>query len=288
MKILILGLGKSGTTALLYKVAGGLQDCRPFSGGKPGKNISNHPNAVFKFTYNEDKGRNLELFKGHVRDVYYDRKIWIARDPRDNAISRMLFRWYRGSKRNKEQYRACLRLVLKKERQPESVPFHTLFRFRGLTTPTLTLEQMIEGEHNMYRKMCGFLENIKNEWFVFKYEDMINKNFEALNEYLGFKVQEETEVTKAAKKVARKKASGDWRHWFTEEDVALFKPVYKTYLDLIGYDINDWQLSPRQVIEPEYASKYMKRLPRRRTMDAIRKRVFEQPFFSRKGRRGYY
>jgi len=282
---MILGLGKSGTTALLYKVAGGLPNCEPFSGGKPGKNTSNHANVVFKFTYNEDKGRNLELFKAHVQEVYYDRKIWIARDPRDNAVSRMLFRWYRGSKRNKDQYRKCLRLVLKKERHPQSVPFQTLLRLRGLTTPTLTLEQMVEGERNIYERMCNFVESIKNEWFVFGYEDMVNKNFEGLNKYLGFKVQEDTEVAKAAKKVVRKKSSGDWRHWFTEEDVALFKPVYKPYMDLIGYDSNDWQLSPHQVIEPEYASMYMKRLPRRRMMDSIRKLVFGRPFFLRKGQR---
>ena len=34
MKILILELGKSGTTAMVYKVAGGLPNCQAFSGGK--------------------------------------------------------------------------------------------------------------------------------------------------------------------------------------------------------------------------------------------------------------
>ena len=39
MKILILGTGKTGTTAMVYKVAGGLPNCRAFSGGKPGKYV---------------------------------------------------------------------------------------------------------------------------------------------------------------------------------------------------------------------------------------------------------
>jgi len=51
LKILILGLGRSGTTALLFKIAGGLPGCRTFSGGTPGKIASHHANAVFKFTY---------------------------------------------------------------------------------------------------------------------------------------------------------------------------------------------------------------------------------------------
>ena len=48
MKILILGLGKSGTTAMLYKVAGGLPNCQAFSGGKPGKYLGDYENAVYK------------------------------------------------------------------------------------------------------------------------------------------------------------------------------------------------------------------------------------------------
>lgn len=278
MKILILGLGRSGTTALLYKIAGGLPGCRTFSGGTPGKIASHHANAVFKFTYNEDKGRTLELFGKHVSEVRYDRKIWIARDPRDNAVSRLLFRWYRGAKRAKEHYRACLELVEKKERHPESVPFHSLFRFTGLTALPLTLEQVVEDERRIYERMFSFVKSLGRDWFVFKYEDMVGKNFEGLNAYLGFKVPEDMLVGKLTKKVARKKSREDWRHWFTQEDVELFRPVYKPYMDLIGYDSNDWQLSPRQVIEPEYASIYMKRLPRRRVVDSLRKFMIERPF----------
>jgi hypothetical protein len=34
MKILILGTGKTGTTAMVYKVGGGLPNCHVFSGGR--------------------------------------------------------------------------------------------------------------------------------------------------------------------------------------------------------------------------------------------------------------
>jgi hypothetical protein len=277
MKILILGLGKSGTTALLYKVAGGLPACQTFQGGSPGKIVSHHADAAFKFTYNEDKGRGLELFEKHVSEACYDRKIWIARDPRDNAVSRLLFRWYRGAKRAKEQYRECLALVVKKERHPESVPFYSLFRYTGLTALPPALEQVIGNERKIYGRMCDFVKGLKEDWFIFQYEDMIDNKFERLNAYLGFNVQEETKATNKEKKVIRKKSKGDWRHWFTPEDVELFRPVYTAYMDLIGYDSNDWQLSSRQVIEPEYASIYMKRLPRKRLVDSLRKRVVERP-----------
>ena len=61
MKVMILGTGKSGTTALVFKVAGGLPNCHAFSGGHPGKYIGDYENAVYKHTYEESKGKSFEL-----------------------------------------------------------------------------------------------------------------------------------------------------------------------------------------------------------------------------------
>jgi hypothetical protein len=69
--------------------------------------------------------------------------------------------------------------------------------------------------------------------------------------------------------VIRKKASGDWRHWFTEEDITLFKPAFTPYMEFIGYDCEDWSLDPRPIIEPEYSSVYMQSLPRKAAKNKI-------------------
>ena len=61
MKVLILGTGKTGTTVMVYKVSGGLPDCHAFSGGYPGKHLGDYENAVYKHTYNERKGKSMEL-----------------------------------------------------------------------------------------------------------------------------------------------------------------------------------------------------------------------------------
>ena len=71
--------------------------------------------------------------------------------------------------------------------------------------------------------------------------------------------------------MVRKKAVGDWRHWFTEEDVDLFKPAYLPYMELIGYDCDDWALSEHPVIEPEYSSMYIQRLAQMKTINTIRR-----------------
>jgi hypothetical protein len=98
---------------------------------------------------------------------------------------------------------------------------------------------------------------------------MVDGEFEALNQYLGFTVQHEEEVPKAYGKVVRKKKYGDWRQWFTEEDVRLFKPAFAPYMEVMGYNLDDWKLDPNPVIEPRYSSEYMQSLPGRVTRGTI-------------------
>ena len=111
--------------------------------------------------------------------------------------------------------------------------------------------------------MVEFVKSLGSDWFLFTFEDMVANEFDALNDYLGFEVKGDATVpsTSGKAKVIRKRTIGDWRHWFTEEDVALFKPAFIPYMELIGYDCSDWSLSPDPLIEPEYSSEYMQRLP---------------------------
>ncbi len=273
MKILILGRGKSGTTALLFKVAAGLPDCRAFSGGHPGKYAGEFENAVYKHTYSERKGKTFDVYDQHVSDENYDRKIWMARDPRDVAVSRMLFRWHKGPKGSWKQYRTHLDLVQKKELDPKSIPFHVLCRYIGHGSWPMTTAEVVEEERLRHQRMRDFVNQLGKNWFVFKYEDMIRGNFDRLNEYLGFAIQNEAEVPKTTQKakVARKKAFGDWRNWFVEEDVEIFKPAYLPYMDAIGYDGEDWAVSAEPVIEPQFSSMYMKKLVRENTSNPLRK-----------------
>jgi hypothetical protein len=269
MRVLILGLGKSGTTALLHKVAGGLPNSFAFSGGKPGKYLGDYENAVYKHTYSERKGKDFDLYREHLRQVQYDRKIWIARDCRDAAVSEMLFRWHRGYVGRKKQYQAHLELVQQKEKDPRSIPFYEICRYAGHNNWPVTKEAVVEIERIRYKQMHDFVEGLEKDWFLFRYEDMIDNNYSALNDYLGFEVKNESQVPKAYGKVVRKKSYGDWRHWFTAEDVELFKPAYLPYMQLIGYDCNDWELSADPIIEPQYSSEYMQSLPERVTRDTL-------------------
>ena len=264
MKVLILGTGKTGTTVMVYKVAGGLPNCYAFSGGRPGKHVGNYQNAVYKHTYEERKGKSFELFQKHLAKEHYDRKIWMARDPRDAAVSRMLYRWHKGVLGVKRQYETHVDLVLKKEKDPRSIPFFEICRYSGFGSWPLTKDQVVEEEAHRYQQMVKFVKSLGDDWFLFTFEDMVADKVDALNSYLGFEVQSDATVPSASgkAKVIRKRTTGDWRHWFTEEDVELFKPAFLPYMELIGYDTADWAVSPDPVIEPEFSSQYMQRLPR--------------------------
>jgi len=271
MKVLILGTGKTGTTVMVYKVSGGLPNCHAFSGGRPGKYVGDYENAVYKHTYEERKGKGFEVFKEHLNKEHYDRKIWMARDPRDAAVSRMLYRWHKGFEGRKKQYQAHLDLVFKKEKDPHSVPFAEICRYTGHNGWPQNVDQVVEEEQYRYQQMVKFVEDLGSDWFLFTFEKMVGNRFDALNNYLGFEVQADASVPSASgkAKVIRKKSTGDWRHWFTKEDVEVFKPAFKPYMELIGYDCNDWSPSPNPMIEPEYSSVYMQNLPRKATKNSI-------------------
>lgn len=271
MKVMILGTGKSGTTAMVYKVAGNLPDCHAFSGGKPGKYVGDYENAVYKHTYEERKGKSFDIYRQHLEKEHYDRKIWMARDPRDVAVSRVLYRWHRGTLGSKKQYDAHVDLVLKKEKSPGAVAFFEICRYAGHGRWPLSKQKVVEEERRRYERMRDFVNSLGADWFIFKYEDMVANRFDDLNRYLGFVVKTEAEVPKGTgkEKVVRKKATGDWRHWFLQEDVDLFKPAYQPYMEAIGYDVHDWGISPSPEIEPEFSSVYMQSLPKKVTRNIV-------------------
>jgi hypothetical protein len=273
MKIFILGTGKSGTTALVYKVAGGLPNCQAFSGGHPGKYVGNYENAVYKHTYEERKGKNFELYRDHLKSEHYDRKIWMARDPRDVIVSRMLYRWHKGYRGHKNQFDAHLKLVLKKEKNPSKLSFYEICRYSTNEAGwPADLDLVMREETIRYQRMCEFVRDLGEDWFLFKYEDMVNKNTGPLNQYLGFDIQEETEVPKSTgkAKVVRKKSTGDWRHWFTPDDVDLAKSAYLPYMEALKYDCEDWTLAENPFIEPQYSSDYIQKIARQNSMNKLR------------------
>lgn len=285
MQIMLLGVGKSGTTGMLYKIADGLPNCHAFSGGMPGKYLGNYENAVYKHTYEERKGKGFETYHRHFAVQSYDRKIWMARDPRDVAVSRILYRFHKGAFLRKKQFENYFNLILQKENEPKSIPFFEICRYAGYESWPRSKEKVTEEETVRYARMRDFVKTLGSDWFIFKYEDMVQANFEMINRYLGFELKSKAEVPKGSgkEKVIRKKGSGDWRHWFTEEDITLFKAAYIPYMETVGYDCDDWAIADEPRIDPRFSSLYIKNLANKGVSNTLRRIIdnFKQRYFPR-------
>ncbi len=242
MRILIVGLPKSGTTILTYRVAGALQDVaidfEPADG--PGVDGGDGRHVVTKKLI----GTQTETLDDFA---HYDRKIWIARDPRDFLVSQSLYRWHREQPPEAAD-RACFERVLArlvaKEAEPASVPFLELEPADYFETLDAVADLR--------------LREVGDDWLVFHYEDMVDGQYDELNRYLGFPVAADAEVAEGLERVVRRKGYGDWRDWFTPTDVAHYGAGgLRRYLAAFGYDGDDWTLNQPQSIDPRYSSEYV-------------------------------
>ncbi|MEQ9618060.1 MAG: hypothetical protein RIG61_02675 [Deltaproteobacteria bacterium] len=271
MKVLIYGIPKTGTTILTYKISSALGESTQviFEPKVRDKSIEKPGNIVTKCLFGFDPSEWYTTPET-IEDYYnYEKKIWITRDPRDVIISSFLYQWFKGHDPQKESFKNALEAVKMKEENPNSIPFSVLDRIKinGMTLNTDELKnyhtKMNSDMFNLINKITRyrFISKIlKRDWFIFKYEDLIDNKIEKLNEYLGFSIDDEADIPKKFGRVKRSKAYGNWRDWFTPEDVEFYKPLYHEYMQLVNYDTNDWRLNDNPVLSPELGSKYMEKL----------------------------
>lgn len=243
MRILIVGLPKSGTTILTYRIAGALDDVaiefEPLEGPDPALARAGSHLVTKKLVGDQTDG--LDAF------APYDRRIWISRDPRDFLVSQSLYRWHReapptpGDRAWFEHNMARLRA---KEADPGSVPF--------LDLEPADYRSTFDHVAALWRREGN------RSWLLYRYEDMVAGHYRELNRYLGFEIDPSATVAEGLERVVRRKGSGDWRHWFTPEDVAHYGDGrLRPYMETFGYDHDDWELDPDAELDPEHGSIYM-------------------------------
>lgn len=257
MRVLLFGIGKAGTTALLYKVAAGLPGCQVFSGGTPKLRPGISP-MVCKHTINFRKGRDFNLIEAHIRDGGYDRVVWITRDPRDLLVSETLFFWHKGVADGDPSFAAYWDLLTAKEANPGGVALLDIARHCVVGGAARSSDDVASAERERYRAACEFLERSGPTCLRFKFEDMAQGRFEALERFLGFPVGREAEIGHEGRaKVVRHKSAGDWRHWFTPGDVELLSDAYNPFLLAAGYGDANWILADPQELDPRFGSAYV-------------------------------
>jgi len=260
-RILIIGLHKSGTTALIFKIAKSLND--PEIKFEPKKqnglidvkmhqdwlNINN--NLVCKCLFFPPYKNYIE----HIIDLYKN-AIWIFRDPRDQIISAILYRWFWKHKNvDRSKLKTTLNLLTRKENNPKSV------NFIDIIDAGINITAFKNAQQNTYTKLLNIYTkfNTDKRIFFFPYKDLVTKNFSGLEKYLELELKNEPEENATLNRVKRTASYDNWKNWFTEEDVEFFKPIYTEFLKTMGFD-EDWTLNANPSIDKKVGSEYVKKL----------------------------
>jgi len=256
MNILIAGQAKTGTTGLLHLISSSIgrehtiifepREC-------PSKAKQAHSNFIAKVIIKADV--NLASFS------HFDKKVVIFRDPRDRLISDLLYSEFHASYLLDEvRVRAVRECLEEKERRPSAISIREVVEVMGAAADKLDAVSLrLQGLEGSLKLFDAYIASIADH-LLYKYEDFVSGNYAALEGYLGCEMTGKAEVPAALGRVVRTKSYGDWRNWFTKEDVIKFKPILAAWLKKYGYDSDDWTLNVVPSIEPEHCSGYFMRL----------------------------
>ncbi|HEX8282720.1 MAG TPA: sulfotransferase domain-containing protein [Pyrinomonadaceae bacterium] len=270
MRVVIYGLAKSGTTALFYLIRDSLApgavclfeprafDPRAVKKGLLARLIRGRrePDVLAKvLPFRPTEPADAASFDG------FDKQILLVRDPRDRAVSRLLYGVYNSTFCKRDAPLAdFLDLLKRKEADPRSVSVRELLQtFARLNGDEFSFDGWAaEQARHSVRAPLDF-HDCHAGLFVCKYEEMVEGRLAALEDYLGLKLSEEVSVPAEHRRVTRSKTHGGWRDWLTPEDVEYLRPVLRPYLGRY-YAGADWDLSERPAIPADFGSGYVLRI----------------------------
>lgn len=250
--IAICGQGRSGTTALFFKIKQALP---------PGYSHLFEPSAA-ELTRSIAEARPLlvkTLGPGLLPVVRsFRRRILLTRDPRDQLVSLLLYHGaYHISRERLAAGHAerCLELLRQKERDPRSISLCRLLQ--AVTFPD-------EDPGWVLANLPGHAESLidaslNQGFFRLRYEDLVAHRLDALRTYLNLDLEDDVAVADEFRRVVRTRKAGQWRHWLTPEDVASLRPLLRRTMVVFRYE-DDWQLAAQPVIEPSHCSEYFARV----------------------------
>ena len=247
MKIVIAGAARSGTTALYYALKQSLP-----------RNYT-HKFEPRKYVPKRTKGGVLaKIIINSVNRIEdfdsCDKRIYLIRDLRDLVVSGVLYRIYNAREPiDQRELADYLSGVERKQRDPASI---------SLVELQSRLYRLLDIDSGEYEKRARAVIDFgaqHPDYFVYKYEDLIARRFDALERYLGFNITFSGDVDAKHQRVARAKDAGGWRDWFTPADVEYYRPLFQDFLAKYDYEL-DWTLNPNPRIAAEHSTLYVKRM----------------------------
>jgi hypothetical protein len=255
--ILISGLHKTGTTGLYDAVKRVVRDTDPpyvflFEPKSPDPFL-----ALSR--YAPERPILAKILVHRLGDCRIDygsflRRVMTVRDPRDIAVSRLLFRplygWtsYHIDPQRLEPFVTALK---EKEADPSS---HSVLDLHRLAS-----ELGFEGGKwdKVQRQMAALMRVVdQHDFHLLRYEDFVDGRLEDVSTYLDMEIvnPRSTDIGWLSH-IPRSMGYGEWRHWFLEEDDRFFGNLFGDYMERFGY--RDWSRPDEQVIDPATSSDYI-------------------------------
>jgi hypothetical protein len=257
-KVLILGQAKSGTTILFHILRESLprETACVFEPDACLPPADTGGNALAKVLIERTRGYD---HYGPAACERFDKRIFLRRDPRDLLVSTFLYAAYDlPITTDFPKFAQFVGALRAKEQYPQRVSLLDLLALQGRLvgdSPRWVSDDFFQN----LRFAVRLSRRLGERLFHIKYEDVVDRQFSALQDYLGLPIKPSTEVDPGYQRVARSKGYGDWRNWFLPEDVAYFRPLFAEYMQEFGYD-DDWGLPAEPAIPSDRASAYLIRL----------------------------
>ena len=266
MRILVAGQGRSGTSALFFKLKNSLGP-RYISLFEP-KALQRSYSAKFllaKIIINDPSIVRVGDFDG------FDKRILIVRDPRDNLISRILYAVYNFDEVccDNARVQVFLSKLQTKYTAPASVSVLELIDVLSSVAKTNLLERYLR--HHRYAMIYHAQ---RPDLFVYQYEDFLRDKMSGLDDFLGMALPGLPEVVQEYSRVTRRKSPGDWANWFLKVDIDYFRPIFTPYMTKYGYS-DEWKPKDRPLIRRAHSIEYVARLvSERQTKMGIEPKAF--------------
>jgi hypothetical protein len=258
--ILIAGPGKTGTTGVFASVKAGLT-----AAGIEARSIF-EPTNTRKLDNLLCLAPELPILVKTTLDTQekavpepriFDRIVMTARDPRDMVLSSLLFRpmtvaaLERINQGVVDKFIAALEA---KQADPASISVRQLFELADeLNIGKSPFDSMIKIQH----RQQAFLA--KHAGYVMQYEQFVQGELGGLSEYLGFPVENVSASSSSMFGfITRSKGSGEFRQWFTADDLQYFNEMFHEFLVKFDYDL-DVELPADPAIDPSTGSEYVRR-----------------------------
>ncbi|MFT3988276.1 hypothetical protein [Aestuariivirga sp.] len=258
-RIIVVGAGKSGTSALYYSLKSAAE--RHYGKSLRGLFEPKTPEQIADFSQASGVTKVLlerlvKMPDWHALVRGFSARVAIVRDPRDSIISRLM--WIAATRLNRvgsDHQRKVRNALLRKENTPSSLSVMELCKVVG------TLHEYPDRFLSLTRELAylpAVLVKDDSPLFNIHYEDFIAHNVAALEQYLGFPLPERFELPVNAQLIRRTASSGNWKNWFLPEDFRYFVDPMISELSALGYTDERSSIG-RQIISPDEISAYLER-----------------------------